>query len=362
MMGCMYITPLMYFQLNNIPMFKGAYIIINVEHKITPNDFTTTFTGVRVSKYKVPINNSIIGINRMGNIIETMVGNITPSNNNNNNNNNNADDVISSSHSENATYEIPDIGKVNFITLSKNEKEWTPYSNRCGSDCMASAKLSAKKILSGNDNVACDAYTTYGSSAYVVQLLYEKLGSATYNDNGDYNLYYEESGGYNREHKYKCCVEYMKNELSDKDSPAPVIVGVAHSLKRWNKNAKKWLNDGVTDHFLCVYAYGEASDGKVYFKYFESGRGSKADCVNNRNILIYDPNNGNPKFYCLNSTRKKDKQKFRRYDVSQVRIYNKHENRFPNKALIGPQKTFNQFNGNNVYLSLSKEYMYANQK
>lgn len=354
MLGCMNIMPLMFFQLNNVPMFKGAYIITNVEHNITPNDFKTIFSGVRVSKYNIPINTKLIDLSRIGSL-SNIVGDNMPSDNNN-------DNTTFSSHSENATYEIPDIGKINFITVSKNEEEWAPYENSCGKDCMASAKLSAKRILSGNKDVACDAYTSYGSSSYVVQLLYEKLGSASYNDNGDYKLYYEESDGYDREHKYKCCVDYMKKELSDEDSPAPIIVGVTHSLKRWNDEKKKWLNEGVSDHFLCVYAYGETSDGKVYFKYFESGRGTKGDCVNNRNILIYDPNNGNPKFYCLNSTRKKDKQKFRRYDVSQVRIYDKHINRFSNRSLIGPQKEFNQFTGDNVYLSLAKEYMYANQK
>lgn len=62
MMGCMYITPLMYFQLNNVPMFRGAYIITNVHHRITPNDFSTTFSGVRVSKYKIPINTDVISV------------------------------------------------------------------------------------------------------------------------------------------------------------------------------------------------------------------------------------------------------------------------------------------------------------
>lgn len=62
MMGCMNITPLMYFQLNNVPMFRGAYLITNVHHRITPNDFSTSFSGVRVSKYKIPINTDVINL------------------------------------------------------------------------------------------------------------------------------------------------------------------------------------------------------------------------------------------------------------------------------------------------------------
>ena len=54
MMGCANIMPLMYFQLNNIPMFRGLYLIINVSHSIKAGDMTTTFTGVRVSRYSLP--------------------------------------------------------------------------------------------------------------------------------------------------------------------------------------------------------------------------------------------------------------------------------------------------------------------
>ena len=54
MMGCAQILPLMYFQLNNIPMFRGVYMITKVEHSIVPGDMTTSFTGVRVSRERVP--------------------------------------------------------------------------------------------------------------------------------------------------------------------------------------------------------------------------------------------------------------------------------------------------------------------
>ena len=50
MMGNAMIMPMMYFQLNNIPMFKGGYFIISAEHNISRNGMTTTFTGVRVNK------------------------------------------------------------------------------------------------------------------------------------------------------------------------------------------------------------------------------------------------------------------------------------------------------------------------
>lgn len=55
MMGDMQIFPPMYFQLNNIPMWKGAYLIKKVTHNIKPGDVTTTIVGVRQNKYLIPL-------------------------------------------------------------------------------------------------------------------------------------------------------------------------------------------------------------------------------------------------------------------------------------------------------------------
>ena len=55
MMGCAWIQPLMYFQLNNVPMFKGSYLIQKVKHRITPGNMTTSFTGTRMSKYSTTL-------------------------------------------------------------------------------------------------------------------------------------------------------------------------------------------------------------------------------------------------------------------------------------------------------------------
>lgn len=54
MMGDAQIQPLMYFQLMNVPMFRGTYMIIRVEHKITPGNMTTVFTGMKMSKVQTP--------------------------------------------------------------------------------------------------------------------------------------------------------------------------------------------------------------------------------------------------------------------------------------------------------------------
>lgn len=69
MMGCAQIQPLMYFQLNNIPMFRGAYQIINVEHNITPGDMMTSFKGVRINKTQIPLQKNLMSID-----MESLIG------------------------------------------------------------------------------------------------------------------------------------------------------------------------------------------------------------------------------------------------------------------------------------------------
>ena len=55
MMGSAMIQPMMYFQLNNVPMFRGAYLIYKTTHSIKPHSMTTTVTGSRVKKTKTPL-------------------------------------------------------------------------------------------------------------------------------------------------------------------------------------------------------------------------------------------------------------------------------------------------------------------
>ena len=74
MLGCANIMPLMYFQLNNIPMFKGAYMIYKVEHHITANKMTTRFVGQRQSKYTIAFKSDCINLlslyERINNVAE----------------------------------------------------------------------------------------------------------------------------------------------------------------------------------------------------------------------------------------------------------------------------------------------------
>jgi len=53
-LGNAMIQPTQYFQLTNIPVFNGAYMILSVEHNIEPNNMVTTFSGVKIHKYPMP--------------------------------------------------------------------------------------------------------------------------------------------------------------------------------------------------------------------------------------------------------------------------------------------------------------------
>lgn len=63
-MGNMEIMPLMYFQLNNTPLWKGAYMIKKVSHTISAGNIDTEFEGVRLNKYMIPISDGAVIINK----------------------------------------------------------------------------------------------------------------------------------------------------------------------------------------------------------------------------------------------------------------------------------------------------------
>lgn len=49
MMGCAWVQPMMYFVLHNIPMFRGSYMIVKVNHQLHAGNMITTFKGVRMA-------------------------------------------------------------------------------------------------------------------------------------------------------------------------------------------------------------------------------------------------------------------------------------------------------------------------
>lgn len=83
-LGNAMIQPTQYFQLENIPMFSGAYIILDVQHTIIPNKMETQFSGVKILQYPIPrvTNPSVIFGFDGGGTDETNAG-INEQNNNN---------------------------------------------------------------------------------------------------------------------------------------------------------------------------------------------------------------------------------------------------------------------------------------
>ena len=63
MLGNAQICPLMYFQLMNIPLWRGTYMIYKVVHNMTPGNMITTLTAMKMSKYSKPFNTTFFAYN-----------------------------------------------------------------------------------------------------------------------------------------------------------------------------------------------------------------------------------------------------------------------------------------------------------
>lgn len=64
-MGNVMIQPTMYFNLTNVPLFYGPYMIMNVSHSISVRGFVTNFSGIRIPKYSLsPPDKLVVSINK----------------------------------------------------------------------------------------------------------------------------------------------------------------------------------------------------------------------------------------------------------------------------------------------------------
>lgn len=66
MMGNVQVQPLMYFQLMNVPMFHGVYIIMEVKHSIRQGEFTTVIRGMKLSRVMIPSSEAWFAIGKQG--------------------------------------------------------------------------------------------------------------------------------------------------------------------------------------------------------------------------------------------------------------------------------------------------------
>jgi hypothetical protein len=64
-LGNALLQPTMYFNLRHVPMFNGPYMILQVDHAITPGNFQTTFSGIRQGIFDLPsIDNFLQQVNQ----------------------------------------------------------------------------------------------------------------------------------------------------------------------------------------------------------------------------------------------------------------------------------------------------------
>ena len=64
-LGNVMIQPTMYFNLTNVPLFYGPYMIMNVAHSITNRGFNTNFSGVRIPKFALsPPDKLVMSVNK----------------------------------------------------------------------------------------------------------------------------------------------------------------------------------------------------------------------------------------------------------------------------------------------------------
>ena len=79
MLGNAQICPLMYFQLMNIPMWRGTYMIYKVVHNMTPGNMITTLTAMKMSKYSKPFNSTFFAYNPYAKIDDNSGGELDTS-------------------------------------------------------------------------------------------------------------------------------------------------------------------------------------------------------------------------------------------------------------------------------------------
>ena len=95
MIGNAQICPLMYFQLMNIPMWRGTYMIYKVVHNMTPGNMITTVTAMKMNKYALPFNSHFfISHHNKNKVNNDNCDNETPNNDNNEQNTINSGDIV----------------------------------------------------------------------------------------------------------------------------------------------------------------------------------------------------------------------------------------------------------------------------
>lgn len=252
-MGNMEIMPMMLFQLNNIPMWRGAYQIFKVSHNIRAGNINTSFEGMRMNKYAVPF------------LTETMImGNID--NNNRQSGGNNLQGTSRASANIGDITEVNDPGKK--VILKIYGLADACYLKDVRTDCYTVGQYIINNLYK----------KTCGKSDNTLQVMYAI--NNTYASAGTASAYYysgataEEIIG-NYERVAKCIEAHI-------DEGIPIIVGVNYKNTITHTANKDW----TTDHYVVIFGYEITNDGAKYL-YYETGRSYGSGCIDKNNILKY---------------------------------------------------------------------------
>ena len=144
-MGNMQIMPMMYFQLNNVPFWRGAYQIIKVSHTIEAGNITTKFDGVRINRHAIPMADGAV-------VIEPVTG----------------DEIIDGGTIESGTKITREPNPGSYVgNLSPSNFKWVNTSN--------------------NPNIISSIIDTYGKTT--TNTSYQKHGMDELGDNPGSNTY-----------------------------------------------------------------------------------------------------------------------------------------------------------------------------
>ena len=181
MMGCALIQPLMYFNIRNIPMFSGPYMITKVSHLISESGFETKFDGSRQPFYSLPtVDNFLQTLNTK--LVSQLQAKVRDN------------EELSKAKSENvkiqASNTIANLDSED--TLTKNQdcaaQINSRYSGFIGVDTPQSTSYSSKELLTAIQNVLKEQnYSPTGTTYFdysLIMFTFIYVDSGNQNDSG----------------------------------------------------------------------------------------------------------------------------------------------------------------------------------
>ena len=249
MMGCINIMPAMYFQLNNIPIFNGAYIITSVKHHIENGSMTTSFLGTKMSNKKIELTQNVLNIQQLierigvNNNEDTTIDSSFNKDNNKLYNSNLSDKVFNVANSLVAACSLMKLD-ANTIILPNG-----PYNNQDNKAIGRCAESVKKLIAAGFD----EEYK-YGCSGYACgkELLENIYGFEVIASKNDKLKTIEDREKWTREYAEPGDIAVMENP-NNRSKPGHICMFLGDA----------WVSD-FRQNAMVVYSADDEIDIKVY--------------------------------------------------------------------------------------------------